>query len=298
MVHSPRGQLAGLLAVTVACGLRSDPLSLTREVEDSEDGAPEPSSCAEPYDLPLEPGMVHGRIDADIGALYGWCGRDGGSEDVYRLRATSSTDISIWFIDAETEFSPTLRVERESCGSLDEGVAVCADDVGTQRETARHFFAEEGLEYTLIVDAPTGASGAYAFALDLGAPDQACAYHPQTIQQIAGNTFTWSNALSAGQGGTDGACGGPGREDVFVLDARFSGSISVVARGYDGFEPVVSLRRGCGGSTELACSGPSTSPSSALATLNVSIPAAGTYYVVVDQAGHGGGRYELQVSFE
>ncbi|MBK7823869.1 hypothetical protein [Nannocystis sp.] len=65
----------------------------------------------------------------------------------------------------------------------------------------------------------------------------------------------------------------------------------------DSFKPVLSLRTGCGGATEVQCSSAELTGSNVV-EINQFFEAPGTYYVVVDQGGVEGGSYSLDVFTE
>ena len=313
-VGSRKGALALGLAVGVlglaACGLRSD-----ADEEDSgggnggesvgeETGVDErEGSCDTPYVLPFANLEVRGRL-AGPGKVRGWCGRDlgemdepdAGPEDSYIVTPTFNVDVSV--VITEAEFVPTLRVVKDGCREEADALpAMCATPVEVG-DTRWHFFAEVGHDYTISVDSPEGTDGRYAMLLTYGDPGPAaCPIHPNQITQEHGGFFTWSNDFSRRQGQVDGACGGPGAENMFQVNVSYPGLIDFRVEADTKFEPVLSVRSGCGGATELQCTSAAQTGSSSVA-LSQFFDVPGTYFVVVDQGGIAGGNYKLEVFSE
>lgn len=300
--------LVGMLGAT-ACGLRTDPLftgSLTSvDSEGLTGGATgdvviDPNrmgACEQPFEIPIENTTIQGTLPDGYGSLYGgWCGADDGVEDVYRLVPFYDVDIRFTFRPESTELDPTLRVQTEACGEAD--VAnVCAKDV---IDNPHHFLARNGSTYYVTIDSrQAGEGGAYAFDVVFGDPGiDACPLHPERVTQSPGAAFVWGNDFTPGQGEVDGYCGGPGKENLFQLDASYAGAFTAVAEGDGGFVPVLSFRTGCGGVTELGCTAAGDTGLPGIAELYGFIPGPGTYYLAVDQATVEAGSYSLRVDFE
>lgn len=286
-----------------ACGLRTDADeedSGGGEVTAGETGVDErEGSCDTPFVLPFANITVRGRL-AGPGKVRGWCGRaddsepDAGPEDSYIVTPTFNVDVVVSI--PEADFVPTLRVTKDGCRE-DAGAlpAICAAPIG---DGAWHFFAEVGHSYTISVDSPAGTDGHYAMALSYGDPGiPGCPIHPSPINQEHGGFFTWSNDFNPRQGQVDGACGGPGAENMFQLNVSYPGLVDFRVEADAAFEPVLSVRSGCGGVTELQCTSAAQSGSNSL-VVSQFFDVPGTYYVVVDQGGVAGGHYQLDVFSE
>lgn len=251
-------------------------------------------SCDTPFVLPIANMTVRGRL-LGPGSVRGWCGRtddeapDAGAEDSYLITPSYNVDVTVLFPDAD--FTPTLRVTRDGCRE-DVFPSVCAAPIG---DTPWHFLAEVGHTYTITVDSPEDTDGRYTMQLVYGDPGiAACPVHPTQIQQEPGGYFTWSNKLgSRRQGQVDGLCGGPGSENMFQLNVGYPGNFLFRVSADEGFDPVISLRTGCGGVTELQCTSADIVGSPFIELPRFLDP--GTYYVVVDQNDIGGGEYKLEV---
>ncbi len=298
----PRLALAGALALA-ACGLRSD-------ADDEDTGGdvetfgqdteadPREGSCDTPYVLPFANFEVRGRL-LGPGKVRGWCGRDAdddpdaGPEDSYIVTPTFNVDVLVVIPDAD--FVPSLRVTKDGCQE-DVFPQVCATPV--EAGDLRHFFAETGHTYTITIDSPEGTDGNYTMQLLYGDPGiAACPIHPNVITQKPGGFFTWSNTFGRRQGEVDGACGGPGAENMFQVNVSYPGFINFRVTASNGFEPVLSVRSSCGGATELQCTSSELAGSTDL-SIDHFFEVPGTYYVVVDQAGVDGGEYTLDVFSE
>jgi hypothetical protein len=297
-----RVAIVGSMASVVlgGCGLRSEPLAMDTDASDLEStdadvGGPA-GSCSDPIDLPfMESATARGRLEGS-GRLEGWCGGDEGPEHVYRFVAPTTTDVTISFLPEDTDFRPVLRVQESGCDG-DERTTIVCDTTPIKGSDAqpRSFLAEADTEYSIIVDSPIDTSGDYAFSVSFEPPPIAvCGVHDEVILQIPGNTFRWNNEFSRGQGRVDGSCGGPGKENMFTVAASYAGFMFIDVAGSRGMEPVVSVRTGCGGTTELDCAG----GGQGRAELGFFIPQAGTYYIVIDQATIDGGAYDLEVFLE
>lgn len=294
--------LACLLAA--ACGLRSGAddedeagtVADTGFLTDPTELDPREGSCDTPFVLPIANMTVRGRL-LGPGSVRGWCGKkadddpDAGPEDSYIVTPSYNVDITVLF--PEADFPPTLRVTRDGCRE-DVLPNLCAAPVG---DTPWHFFAEVGHTYTITVDSPEDTDGHYAMQLVYGDPGvAACPVHPTMIDQEPGGYFTWSNGLSARQGSVDGVCGGPGAENMFQLNVFYPGNFLFRLGADATFKPILSVRTGCGGATELGCVSSEMVGSDFLEFYQFLTP--GTYYVVADQGDVKGGEYKLEVYSE
>ncbi len=287
------------LVAAIGCGLRSDPFAPdyvldgeTSAGSDESGGDPNrPGTCNDPLSLPFAPMTLRGELSGPSFA-EGWCGSDGGPEDIYTLVPDYDVDV-ILTLDRETEFRPTLRVIEDGCAPDTGFTQICTRSFDEQ---PYHFLARAGHTYSVVIDSPTGSGGRYAFKVDFGWPplDQ-CSPHPEVITQVPGSAFIWNNDFTEGQGRVDGYCGGPGRENMFPLVANYPGNVYVQVSTSGGFAPVVSLRTDCAALSELACAadGPG-----GVAELGYFLPNAGQFYLVVDQGQIGSGGYQLRVDFE
>jgi hypothetical protein len=292
------------LALTLglcACGLRSDPdpeEDSGDTVSDTEDD-PRRGGCDMPFVLPFANTLdIRGRL-LGPGKVRGWCGQtgedepDAGPEDSYVV--TPSFDVDAVVSISEADFEPSIRVTRDGCRE-DVLAQMCAApiDVGA----SRHFFAQVGHSYTITVDSPEGTDGHYKMQVLYGDPGiGACPIHPSQIDQAPGGYFTWSNTFGATQGEVDGRCGGPGDENMFQVNVLFPGTMTFRVTADASFAPVLSLRSGCGGVTELQCTSAEESGSNTVEIVNF-FPSPGTFYIVVDQGDVVGGSYKLEVFSE
>lgn len=301
LVVSVLGRLSGVsLAVffaALACGFRTGP--------PEEDGGsiipdgpdPREGSCDNPVLLPYGNIEVQGRLLGPSRA-DGWCGAEGsdlGAEDTYQISPPINTDVLVFLIP-ETDFTPTLRVTRDGCYRDDENVPlICAEM--TAEVPYWHFLAEVGHDYSLTVDSPEGTDGQYTMQIYYGEPGpDACPVHATQIDQEIGTRFTWSNSFSSRQGRIDGLCGGPGAENMFQINVFQPGNFVFNVEADESFAPVISLRRGCGATTELTCTSAELQGSSSISLSWFLDP--GTYFVVVDQGDIRGGKYRLEVVME
>lgn len=291
-----------VLAPAVGCGLRSDPFAPEIANDESDDGNDEsdesggdpfrPGTCNDPLALPFAPMTLRGELSGPSFA-EGWCGSDGGPEDVYVLVPDYDVDVILSLRTDETQFTPTLRVVEDGCAPGSGVTQVCTRSFAEQ---PYHFLARAGHTYSVFIDSSDGGEGSYAFEVGFGWPslDQ-CAPHPEVIQQLPGSAFLWNNDFTEGQGRVDGYCGGPGRENMFPLVASYAGNVSVHVETTGDFAPVLSLRTDCAALSELACSAGSAG---GVADLFYFLPGAGQYYLAIDQAQIGAGGYSLRVDFE
>ena len=317
-------QRVGLLialgtTLTLGCGFRSDPLipeglEAGDDVDSDDDGTLDvdpnrPGSCNDRLPFPTMDARVTGELPRDGSLTGGWCtdenegpdrGDDlSGPEDAYVLVPEFTTDVTIRMDTAATGFDAVLRVESGDCGGAGEPL-VCDNRID---EEPFHFLAEAGKEYTITVDArqplDDDENGAYAFDVVYGFPGlELCPVHPESITQVSGATFIWENNFSRGQGRVDGFCGGPGRENMFTLNASYAGFMFITVSGSNGLSPVVSLRTSCAATSELACARDGDTGIPGTADLEAFIEGPGQYFVVVDQATIDGGDYRLDIFFE
>lgn len=286
-------------AISLACGARTGPPG-----DDDTDGGsvssgpqgpdPREGGCDVPFELPFVNGIWRGRVQGP-GRVTGFCGdgeNDGGAEDTYLITPTFDTDVML-FVLPETEFDPVLRVTRDGCYEDDANQPrLCVTDAKSQPYW--HFFAQAGHTYSVTIDSPTGTDGRYALQVIYGPPEvSACPIHKTQINQQPGGYFTWSNKLGGTGGRVDGACGGPGAENMFQLNVSYTGKVMIQVSAEERFAPVLSLRTGCGATTEVRCTSMALEGSSSFVLSEYLAP--GTYYVVVDQGDVAGGEYVLEV---
>jgi hypothetical protein len=289
--------LAATVAATIAvgCGIRTNPLDHPVLPGTSL------SSCDEPEELvPLEDTVLRGSLSGS-GEVFGWCGADDGIEDVYVLDMQNNRDLTLRVLD-ESEFVPTIRVEEDVCGqesARGEGLTRLCTSEATS-DDPRHVLLLKGHRYFVTIDSTSGSGGNYAVEITwANTPLSSCDPHPETIVQAPGTQFLWNNSFSRGQGRVDSQCGGPGQEDMFKIRTSYTGYVWISVNGSNGFLPLVSLRRGCGGVTEMACSPGLDEPATAYASIDgYFLDEIRDYYVVVDQVGVDGGRYDLAVYFD
>lgn len=297
-----------ILAVgTAGCGLRSDPLVPEGfwASESSGGDAVDPNrvgSCNDRLPLPTTNATVTGELAPGGSMSEGWCGDRStgpgpsllGPEDAYVLVPAVTTDVTIR-VDPSTAFDAVLRVEQGGCGG--DGTPLVCDRSILDRPF--HFLAEAGQEYTVTIDSADGESGEYAFSVTYGAvPLELCPVHPEQITQQSGGSFVWNNTLSRKQGRVDGFCGGPGAENMFTLNTQYPGFITMSVTGSNGFSPVISLRSGCGATSEFSCARGGDTGIPGVAELEVFLETPGQYFIVVDQTTVDGGDYDLNVLFD
>ncbi len=290
-----------LLAVS-ACGLRSDPFAISDALaDDGGDGdaltgdAGDPTragTCFNPLDMPFAPMTLRGDLSGPSFS-QGWCGSDGGPEDVYTLVPDYDVDVLLSMPPTNPSFSPTLRVIEGGCESGEGTTKICTQSIA---QDPFHFLAEAGKVYSVIIDSRDDEEGGYELNVDFGWPpiDQ-CPVHPELIRQQPGSTFLWNNEFSQGQGRVDGYCGGPGRENMFPLQADYPGNMIVTVESSGGFAPVISMRTDCAALSELACASDGVG---GVAQLVYFIAQPGLYYLSIDQGEIGSGGYALSVEFE
>lgn len=296
---------AALVAIAAAgCGLRSDGLLpdeagddlLSTQTGSGDSGITDPDrpgSCNDRLPLVFGDTTVSGELPAHGSLSEAWCGSDGGPEDAYVLVADFNTDVTLTLDRAD--FNAVLRVTEGGCGTGEGTTLVCDREID---DRPFHFLAEGGKEYTVTIDSAEGDAGSYQFSTVYGWPPlEACPVHPETIDQVNGATFIWENTFSQGQGQVDGLCGGPGRENMFRLNAVQAGNMYVQVEGTNGFVPVASVRTSCAAVSELACSRDGDTGIPGVAELSFFIEGPGEYFIVVDQGEIGAGDYKLRVEF-
>ncbi len=289
-----------LLIPALGCGLRSDPFATSDQFvppdddgSDDETGDPNrPGTCNDPLPLPFAPMTMTGTLSGPSFS-EGWCGSDGGPEDIYTLVPDYDVDVLLSLNASQTDFSPTLRVVEDGCESGVGFTKICSRAFVDE---PFHFLAQAGRTYSVIIDSREGEEGDYSFNVDFGWPpiDQ-CNVHPESIEQISGSAFVWNNEFSQGQGRVDSYCGGPGRENMFRLQAVYPGNIFVTVESSGGFAPLISIRSSCAALSEFDCI---SAAAGNTAQLGFYIPEPGEYFIVVDQADIGSGGYALRVDFE
>jgi hypothetical protein len=287
------------LLLASGCGLRSDPFAPDYALDgddqpsqEDEGGDPNrPGTCNDPLSMPFAPMTLRGELSGPSFS-EGWCGSDGGPEDIYLLVPDYDVDVILTLDSGETEFSPTLRVVEDGCAPGSGFTKICTRSFDEQ---PYHFLARAGHTYSIMIDSDDD-DGRYAFSVDFGWPPlDYCSPHPEVIQQLPGSAFIWNNDFTEGQGRVDGYCGGPGRENMFPLVADYPGNVYARVETSGSFAPVLSIRTDCAALSELACAadGPG-----GVAELSYYLPEAGTYYLAVDQGEIGSGGYQLRVDFE
>ena len=281
---------AGLVLMLTACGARSGFTDTGGGGVGGDDDMRE-GSCAMPIDLAFEPQIVRGRLLGG-GSAEAWCGdagSDAGREDTYLLTPPYSTDVILTMRDG-TDFPALLRVTAGGC--IAEDGTVPETCVIPEIDDPRHFWAEAGQDYYISIDSAAGVDGRYELDIAFGWPPlDSCELHSMAITQQPGGHFLWENTLASGQGRVDGACGGPGREDMFLVNVQEPSLMTVVVNS-DSIQPVISVRSNCAAASELTCS-VGENPN----TVEYFFPAAGEYYLAIDQEGVSGGDYVLEVFF-
>ena len=291
-----------LLACAGACGVRSDPFDLPGTAGGGGGGGDggRGGTCDDAEALaPLEDAELTGTLPVERGSLSGWCGRDGGAEDVYVLDAQNDRDILVVVNAVDPDgFVPTVRVEVDTCGATeavtDEGYTeLCfADPMGGRA----YIHTEIGRRYTITVDAPEGEGGDYSVILLYQPPlGDECPLHPETPFLQPGSYFLWSNTLGGGQGRIQGLCGGPGTENMFLVTVDAPGVLRARATSNSpDAEPIVDVRNGCAFVDTLDCQ-----RGAAGGVAEVQVPVdPGIYYVTVDHHGVGTFAYDLEMWLE
>jgi hypothetical protein len=292
------------LGGSMGCGLRSNPLAVDTDFTVAEADAPDegdPGTCTNPFMLEgLADSAISGEL-AGAGNYEGWCGGDSGREDVYLFVTPENLDVTLRF-DSSTSSDISVRVieSEAACQSGSEAATRLCDRSVIENGVpdTRYFYATGGVPYYIIVDNRGSEAANYSGVVTLDPPSiDVCAPHPDTITQVSGSTFTWYNDFSTGQGRVDGICGGPGKENFFRLQASYPGNVYINAYGSGGFNPIVGLRRGCGGTTEVSCTSADLAGTPGTASLSYFLD-AGEWWVTVDDATVDGGAYTLEVYFE
>ena len=283
------------IALAAGCGARSSPFDASGD-EGSDDAGPDdrPGSCGAPIELPFQVQTIRGRLLGG-GRIDGICDGlaedDRGREDVYTLTPPYSTDV-ILTLREETDFPAVIRVSEGPCDPEAAPTELCAAPAADDPYT---FWVEGGREYTIAIDAPQGTDGRYAFDLAFGWPPlEACPIHGTTIAGVVDNVFQWANTFGPGYGRVDGACGGPGRENMFRVDVQEPVYLSAYIE-HRGGPASLSLRTSCGAVSELRCEG-AEAREGQLFLDELLFP--GEYFLVIDQEStSGGGSYDLTVVF-
>jgi hypothetical protein len=230
----------------------------------------------------------------------GLCGPDDGLEDVYHFKLPAASDVTITFDPDRTDFPPTVRVLEWLCPPGEGVIKTCTNDFfdGSVPDP-RHFLAFGNRDYFIHIDSANGDGGDYAFSLTLGQPPlEACFVHPETIFQSPGSVFSWQNDFPPGSGRVDSACQGAGQENMFAVSASYPGNMYIDLFGSGSFRPLISVRSGCGATSELDCTTDAILGTPGIASLVFFIPGPGTYYVVADNLGISGGTYDFSVAFD
>ncbi len=257
-------------------------------------------SCSNPIDLPTTDSSASGTLVGPGLYVTELCGPDDGLEDVYRFIPPVAGDVTLTFDPVATEFNPVVRVTENGCFPGEGVPRVCTNDYfNGDIADPRHFLVFGNREYYIHVDSGEGQQGNYAFSLTLGPPPIGqCEPHPEPIFQQPGSVFQWQNDFSAGQGRVDSQCGGIGPENMFPISASYAGNIYIDVFGSAGFRPMVSLRSGCGATTELECASETSLGSPGLVSTSFFIPGPGEYFLDIDTLDLIGGNYDMNVSFD
>lgn len=298
-----RWRMAGVLGAawaSVGCGLRTEPSEFDRLTEPTSTTTSQgpARTCEDPSILPTVSASVSG-VFRRGGAPSGWCGDDEGPDAVYVFRPVEPTDVSLRLreLDDSAASNVSFRVMRGDCGE-DDTTLRCdtSEDLDDDDDAVRTFYAEPGSDYFIIIDTPDADAleTPYAFDFDLEPPSiDACPIHRERVTLTEGKVFRWNNDLSPGQGKVDGPCGAPGRENMFRLDIQSEGWLAANVDALDGLVPHLSLRTGCGGTTELTCD---AGRRNQFASIEAFIQDPGVYYLVID-GDLDGGAYDLEIRF-
>ncbi len=281
---------AAALTALWGCGLRTDPDSsapVCIEGEDT-DGEPRTGSCEAPIDVPAGEIIVQGQLGGCDGA-NGWCGRDGGPEDVYRIATPNPIDMHVRFNPAETDFIPTLRILGGAAGTVDPCTfEVSQSDVCTPDASLRErwsWLAQPGETY-IIVDG-AGGGGKYEFEITYGVGAFGECEAEEIIAMEYDVAVTRVGTFEAVQGTYDGACQTPGDDRLFTVQLPGPGTLTATAETASG-DGIASIRTGCAGNTEQSCG----------VVAQQFFDSAGTANVVVDSTGVDGGNYSLVLRYE
>lgn len=288
-----------LFAAASACGVRSDPFDLPGTAGGGGGGGG--ASCEDAEELvPLEDTVLEGTLPAGRGMLEGWCGRDGGTEDVYVLHSMNNRDILVAVEAVDDEgFVPTVRIEVDTCGTTDavtdEGYTELCRADGSAFVAFAH--VEAGHDYTIVVDSPEGEGGAYRVVVSYQRPDpDNCILHPESPTLVQGGYFLWSNGLGGGQGNIQGLCGGPGTENMFAVRVLEPGVLRArVTSNTADAPPIVDIRRTCAVVATDRCE---VGSPGGVAEAFVEVSEPRTYYVTADHHGVGPFSYDLEVWLE
>lgn len=281
---------AAVLTALWGCGLRTDPDSsapICIEGEDT-DGEPRTGSCEMPIDVPTQEIVVQGQLGGCDGAS-GWCGRDSGPEDVYRIMTPNAVDMHVRFNPAETEFIPTLRVLGGATGTVDPCTFdISQSDVCTPDASLRERWswkAQEG-ETFIIVDG-VGAGGKYEFEISYGVSNFGDCEAEEVIAMDYDVAVTRVGTLEPVQGRYDSLCQTPGDDRLYTVQLPGPGTLTATVETADG-AGIVSIRNGCAANTELTCG----------ASASEFFDSAGTVNVVLDSTGVDGGNFSLVLNYQ
>lgn len=281
---------AAVLTALWGCGLRTDPDSSAPVcIEDADTGGEaRAGSCEAPIDVPAQDIVVQGQLGGCDGA-NGWCGRDSGPEDVYRILTPNPIDMHVRFNPAETEFIPTLRVLGGDGATVDPCIFdVAQSDVCTPDASLRErwsWLSQPG-ETFIIVDG-VGGGGKYEFEISYGVGAFGECEAEEVIAMDYNVAVTRVGTFDAVQGRYDGACQTPGDDRLYTLQLPGPGTLTAVAEDASG-TGVASIRGGCAGNTEVTCGAVAQQSYSGPTTVNV----------VVDSTSVDGGNYSLVLTYE
>ena len=294
------------------CGMRTattDPYYICVN-SDGQDGASgegdevRAGSCEAPWDLSFgasveRQGTLSGCSDAS-----GWCGYDGGAEDVYRFSVPAATDVSIRFDPDRTDFIPVVRVVRvpagddatEACKAEEDDTDACLYLAG-QSPAGISWYAEPEHTYYVFVDSPSGSRGDYVFEMRAGRDQVSdrCLQGAIPVDLGANPHLEHMGVLPGANGFADGHCDSPGAEQVFELSLPRAGRLTAVLE-YAEFWSALSLRPDCSGGNEIVCV--KEERVNEFEPLERSFGVATKIYLAVDQQRVGGGDYKLVVDFE
>ncbi len=263
-----------------------------------------PGSCDAPFELPFDSTVVRSGRLTGCSSSMGWCGHDGGTEDVFRFRVPRPVDVSIRFDPKKTDFVPTLRVVRSTA----EDAIDCADSTENSTDACLYlagqdpagisWYAEPEHEYYVFVDSPSGSRGEYTLELRTGPDAVSTRCTDGVIDVNLGETphFEHSGTLPRAHGFVDGTCGGPRAEQTFRVTFPRVGRLTAQLLEAD-FWSVLSLGLDCPGSHQYVCLKETTADQ--FAPLLYAVGEPGTIvYLAVDQQRVSGGEFSLTIDFE
>ncbi|MEE9383493.1 MAG: hypothetical protein V3V08_08785 [Nannocystaceae bacterium] len=261
-------------------------------------------SCDAPFELPY--GAIVKRSGKLVGCSQasGWCGQDGGTEDVYRLRVPHPMDVSIRFDVNRTDFVPVLRTVRVGLDEPAECVDAAAEHTDTclylagQDPAGVSWYAEPEHDYYVFVDSPSGSRGEYAFEMRAGpeAVSDRCLDGATEVDLGATPHFEDNGTLPPTHGFSDGKCNAPGSEKVYKLIFPGGGTLTAQLTSAQ-FWSSLSLGPGCAGSTQYACVA-ETKADQFEPLVHVGGGPGTVMYLAVDQQQVGGGDYNLTIDFK